>query len=188
MIRNFIFAASALALASCASTTGADGADSAMADPSGATAAALPAAPTTAMPYTMKAAASDQFEIQSSQVALQKGQNADVRRFAQMLIDHHTQTTATLTAAAQSAGLTPPPPALEPMQQDMIAQLQSAPAGASFDKLYITQQVPAHQMALNVHQAYASGGDKAPLRTAAAAAVPIVQQHLTEATRMNGSM
>jgi putative membrane protein len=76
---------------------------------------------------------------------------------------------------------------LEPMQADMIAQLRNAPAGG-FDRLYMSQQVPAHQMALDLHRTYAQGGDRPQLRAAATAAVPIVQQHLTEAQRMNGMM
>jgi putative membrane protein len=77
---------------------------------------------------------------------------------------------------------------LMPMQADMIAQLQGAPAGPGFDRLYMTQQVPAHEMALALHQNYAGRGDTPQLRTAAAGAVPIVQQHLTEARRMNSMM
>jgi len=147
-----------------------------------------PEAKASATPYVMAAGMSDQFEIQSSQIALQKSQNPAVRQFAQMLIAHHTQTTQTLMAAARSAGMTPPPPMLEPMQADMIAQLQGAPAGPGFDRLYITQQIPAHQMALALHQTFAARGDVPALRTAAASAVPIVQQHLTEAQRMSGMM
>jgi putative membrane protein len=100
------------------------------------------------------------------------------------VIDHHTQTTAQLTAAARAAGMTPPPPALMPPQQQMMAQLQQA-QGTSFDQVYLRQQVPAHQMALALHQNYAARGDTPQLRTVAAAAVPIVQGHLAQAQQMN---
>jgi putative membrane protein len=134
--------------------------------------------------YVSMAAASDLFEIQSSQLAVSKAQRADVRQFAQMLVTHHTQTTAALTAAATASGMTPPTPALMPMQQEMMEELRNAPA-ASFDRVYVRQQVPAHEMALALHRNYAANGDAAPLRAAAAAAVPIVQQHLEQARRLN---
>lgn len=145
------------------------------------------ATPTNAAAYVPTAAASDLFEIQSSQVALQRSQNADVRRFAQMMIDHHTRTTQQLTAAARAAGMTPPTPQLTPMQRDMIAQLQTQ-SGAAFDRTYLTQQVQAHEMALALHGTYAARGDRPALRTAAAAAAPIVRQHLEEARRMHRVM
>jgi putative membrane protein len=64
-----------------------------------------------------------------------------------------------------------------------INELQTASA-ADFDRLYIGQQIPAHQAALDLHQSYSTGGDQAPLRMSAKAAVPIVKQHLDAAMKM----
>jgi len=139
--------------------------------------------PEMAMPYVMMAGASDLFEIQSSQIALQKSQRADVRSFAQMLIEHHQMTTQQVMAAAQAAGMSPPPPMLMPMQRQMIEQLQAAGPG-EFDMVYLRQQVPAHEMALALHSNYARNGDTPSLRTAAAGAVPLVTQHLNQARAM----
>lgn len=179
--RMLVAAAAAAALTACASN------GMAPRTPDGTPMSAL-AAPTMAMPYLMKAGASDLYEIQSSRIALETSQNADVRRYAQMMIDHHTQTTAQATAAARAAGLTPPPPMLEPHQQAMVAELQAAPAGAAFDGLYVRQQVMAHQGALAVNRTYSMQGDTPQLRETAAATVPIVQSHLTEVERMAAAM
>ena len=141
------------------------------------------AAKTTADSYVMAAGQSDLYEINSSQVALEKSQNPRVRSFASMLIKHHQKTTAATVKAAQRAGLTPTPPALDPGAAASIAELQTA-APADFDRLYLGQQVPAHQAALDLHQSYAANGDKTPLRTSARAAMPIVKQHLTAATKL----
>jgi putative membrane protein len=140
-------------------------------------------AKTSAMPYVMAAGMSDLYEINSSQVALQKSQTPAVRKFATMLIKHHTMTTAATMKAAKKAGLTPTPPVLDAGATASINELQTASA-ADFDRLYIGQQIPAHQAALDLHQSYASGGDQAPLRTSAKAAVPIVKQHLNAAMKM----
>jgi len=162
-------AASALSLGACATT------DTTMAGN---------VTPEDRAAYVAQAGASDLYEIQSSQIALQKAQRPEVREFAQTMITHHTRTTATLNTAAQASGLTPPAPTLNPMQQDMIAQLQAAPA-AGFDQLYLSQQVPAHEMALALHRTYAANGDAPALRGAATAAVPIVQQHLLRARELD---
>ena len=135
--------------------------------------------------YMTMAASSDMFEIQSSQLALQASQNPAVRNYANMMIAHHQATTQNLMTAAQSARLTPPTPMLVPMHQQMLDQLRSAGAGASFDAAYKQAQLMSHQEALNLHSGYAQGGDVAALRQVAAAAVPIVQQHLQQAQVLN---
>ena len=139
--------------------------------------------PSTRQGYVPMAAASDLYEIQSSQLAVSRAQAPAVREFAQMMIDHHTQTTAQLTAAANAAGV-PPQPMLMPMQEQMLSELQAAPAG-EFERTYIRQQVRAHEMALALHSNYARRGDAAPLRTVAAAATPIVQRHLDRARQLS---
>lgn len=153
------------------------------APPAPATPAVDPSSPLAAPMYMQMAASSDQFEIQSGQLAAQMSQNPAVRGFGNMLVAHHTHTTNQIAAAAQSAGLTPPPPALMPNHQAMLDQLRAA--GPNFDMAFKDVQVRAHQEALTLHQNYASGGDVPALRTVAAAAAPIVQQHLTAAQALN---
>jgi len=138
--------------------------------------------PNDSLTYMSMAAAGDLYEIQSSQIALAKG-GLNVRNLAQMLINDHTQTTATLKAAAASAGLIPPPPVLNPMQVQMISQLQLA-SNAAFDQIFLQQQLVAHKMALDLHNNYALNGDVPALRSAAASAVPIVQMHLNKVMAM----
>jgi putative membrane protein len=136
-----------------------------------------------AMPYIMAAGMSDLFEIKSSQIALQKSQTPAVRQFATMLIKHHQKTTAATMKAAKKAGLTPMPPALDAGANASINELQQV-APADFDRVYLAQQIPAHQAALDLHQSYSTGGDQAPLRASAKAAVPIVKQHITAAMKL----
>jgi len=177
-------AAMLLTTAACSDMGGMGGASTASSDaPMGA---AMPGdmTPTAAMPFVAMAGASDLYEIQSSQIALQKSQNPQVREFAQMMIAHHTQTTQQVTAAARAAGMNPPPPQLMPMQANMIARLQPL-SGAAFDRMYIMQQRRAHEMALALHTNYARNGDTAQLRTAASTAAPIVQQHLDRVRTLN---
>jgi putative membrane protein len=137
--------------------------------------------------YVGMASASDLFEIQSSQLAQQRAQSSAVRDFAQMMIADHTETTRQLAAAAQSVGIGPLAPALLPMQARMMDQLRAAGSGAAFDRLYLDQQVQAHQTALSLHGNYSDNGDTPQLRTLAAAAVPIVQRHLGRVRQLAAS-
>jgi putative membrane protein len=176
MIRYALIAVACGGLAACASS---DTATMAAAD-TGMAIDAAAAAPASPMAYVAAAGASDMFEIQSSQVALQKSTNPDVKAFAQMMVDHHTKTTADLMAAAKQAGLNPPPPALPADKARMIAALQSASPGA-FNEMYMKGQVAGHEEALAIHTGYADKGDSAPLKAAAAKTAPIVSSHLERA-------
>jgi putative membrane protein len=135
--------------------------------------------------FMAQAASSDQFEIQSSQLAMQASQNAAVRNFASLLIADHTRNTQTMMAAAQSAGLTPPPPTLLPAHQAMLDQLRAAGSGPSFDAAFRDAQINAHQQALGLMQNYAASGDVPALRTVAGQAVPMIQMHLNQAQMLN---
>jgi putative membrane protein len=130
--------------------------------------------------YMAQAGSADQFEIQSGQLALQASQNPAIRNFANMIVADHTRSTQMVVSAAQSAGLTPPPPALLPAQQAMLDQLRSAGSGPSFDMAFQQAQISAHQQALQLHQNYAAQGDVPALRTAAGQIVPVVQMHLQQ--------
>ena len=149
-------------------------------------AAVDPNSPLAAPNYMMMAASSDQFEIQSSQMALQMSQNPAVQSYARMMIAQHQATSQNLMSAAQSAGLTAPAPTMMPQHQQMLQQLQAA--GPNFDQAYKDAQIMSHQEALNLHQGYANGGDVPALRNVAANAVPIIQQHLTSAQNLNVMM
>jgi len=133
-----------------------------------------------AQAYLFHAGAGDVFEITSSMILLNKSSNPQVRSYASMLIDHHTRTTNLALANAKASGIVPPPPEMNAMQKRMIGQLHAA-TPATIDRLYLTDQVPAHQQALALQSGYARGGDVPALRQTAGGAVPIVQSHLTQA-------
>ncbi|MEH3087073.1 MAG: DUF4142 domain-containing protein [Xylophilus ampelinus] len=153
---------------------------SAGAVPPGGAAPAAAAPARTATEYMAMAASGDLLEIRTSELALQRTQSAPVRAFAQLMTQDHPRLSQALMAAARSGGLTPPPPALLPRHAEMLRALQAAPAAQS-DAAYLRLQVAAHEEALALHRGYASSGDNAALRAAAASAVPVVQGHLQHA-------
>lgn len=135
--------------------------------------------------FLAQAASANQFEIDSSQLALQASQNAAVRNYANLLISDHTRLGAQVTAAAQSAGLTMPPPGLLPAQQAVLDQLRSAGSGPNFDMAYRQAQIDAHNQAITLMQNYSASGDVPALRSAAAGAIPMMQMHLQQAQMLN---
>lgn len=182
-------ASAALALAGCG---GPENENAATAQGSavmnGAPPAAAPAAPnpmpTNAQQYVALASGGDMFEIQSARIALQKGESAEVRGLAQMILADHQRSSVQLgQAAGQAQPPLSPAPVLDPSQQESIEALQRA-QGTAFDRLWLHQQVLSHQSALDVATAYARGGDSAPLRGAAAGTIAAIQTHLARARRL----
>ncbi|MFD0936521.1 DUF4142 domain-containing protein, partial [Methylobacterium trifolii] len=74
-----------------------------------------------------------------------------------------------------------------PEQQAMLAELSATPSGARFDRLYVSQQIRSHQMAVGMTQAYASSGPNPALRTYAQQALPVYEQHYRHAQRLPGA-
>lgn len=138
------------------------------------------AAPTThAADFVKMAGASDLYEKTSSELVLKDAKNPQVRAFANMMISHHKKSTADVVAAATSDGLKPGAPKLLPAQAKMIAELKAAKP-ADRERMYLKQQVTAHEQALDLHSTFAKSGDKPALKSAAAKIVPVVETHLTE--------
>ena len=136
-------------------------------------------APPSAAQYMTMAGQSDQFEIQSGELAESKAANLDLKKFAREMIADHTKTSALVMDAAKKSGLpTSPPPPLTADQEAMLSTLQGL-SGAAFDKAYSGQQMKAHEDALALQRAYAANGDDPNLKAAAIHIVPIVQLHWT---------
>ena len=131
--------------------------------------------------FLAQASSANQFEIQSSQLALQASQNPAVRNFANVMIADHTQLGQQVANVAAAAHLPPPPPGLLPAQQAALDQLRAAGVGYSFDAAYRQAQIDAHQQAIGLMQGYATSGDVLELRNAAGAAIPMMQRHLAMA-------
>ena len=142
-----------------------------------------PATPVDAAGYVAKAGAGDMWEIESSKALLEKSTIAEVKAFAQMMIDHHGKSTAKVEAAAAEAKLTVLPPKLDDTQQTMLDDIRNADA-ESIDAVYLAHQKSAHDAALALHKGYAAGGDAEGLKKAAGEIVPVVEAHRTQIAKL----
>ena len=148
-------------------------------------AAAAPTVNPVDQTFAMQAAASDQFEIQSSQIALQKSHNRRVRDFAQRMVNAHNQTTQQLSGIASSKGMTMQP-ALQPEQQKMLADLQAMNGGRAFDRGYLNDQVTGHTAAVTLFQNEIANGQDPQIKAFAQQTLPIIQDHLRMARSLGG--
>ncbi len=133
--------------------------------------------------FATAAANSDMFEIQSSQLAVQKARRPAVRVFAQRMIDAHTATTQQLTALAAQKGLSLPT-APDPAQQRTLSDLQGN--RSSFDAAYVAAQTAGHRATVGAFQTEIGSGTDPDLKAFAQATLPDIQNHLTMAERLRG--
>ncbi|WP_439544589.1 DUF4142 domain-containing protein [Sandarakinorhabdus sp.] len=136
--------------------------------------------------YINQAASSDQFEIQSSQLALQQSTNAGLREFAQQMIEDHRTFTQKLQIASTGAALQAPRTEMLAAHQAKLTELKNA--GANMDALYLEQQREAHAEAIALHQAMTSN-NAAPAQLAGFAreVLPRVQEHARMLDQMKTS-
>ena len=127
--------------------------------------------------YVAAAGASDLFEQQSAQTVLETTGDPKIRSFAQMMIRDHGKSTAEVTTAAMRSNVVAPPPALMPLQTELLAELR-AESGPARDATYVAQQKAAHNQALAVQKAYAMDGTASALKSAARGIVPVVEHHI----------
>jgi putative membrane protein len=97
------------------------------------------AKPMSAGTFAQKVAVSDWFEIQSSQLALQKSHDGEIRKFVQRMIDGHTKPADQLKAALKQANLPEPGTDLDREHQALLTKLQNE-NGAVFDRTYVRDQ------------------------------------------------
>jgi predicted outer membrane protein len=124
--------------------------------------------------FVSKATNSNLFEIQSSQLALQKSQNNRIREFAQKMVQDHTGAGDRLKAAAQGETV---PTNLDQQHAGMLQQLQGA-TGPDFDRRYVQLQLTGHQETVTLFDQFAQNGDHPQLKQFAQQTLPSLREHL----------
>lgn len=186
-VRWMTLSAAALAIASCGSkteTSSTTDTTTVVANSDGSMSNDMAMAPAVSAGQTFAnaAAASDAFEIATSQLADAQGASAKTKKFAADMIKAHTDSTAKLKAAAGSvAPPIAPDAALTAEQQQTLDSLKGV-KGADFDKAYASAQVDAHQKTLDALKAHADNANvPQQLRDFATKLVPTVTAHLNMA-------
>ena len=131
--------------------------------------------------FVKKVPSSNEFEIQSSKLALDKASADDVKKFAQQMVDDHTKAGEDFKAALEkvetTSATTPSSDSmLQPEQQKMLDELKGL-SGDEFQARYIDMQAQAHKDAVAMFSAYANSGDDPALKEFAKKTLPTLQMH-----------
>jgi putative membrane protein len=152
--------------------------------PGTATTGAVSPGAMSAANFVQKAAISDMFEIQSSQLALQKKPDADTKPFAEKMVQDHKKTSSELKALLKTTKVDAQlPTQLDAEHQAKLDQMKNL-SGAEFDKAYDQAQQEGHRKAVALFEAYAQNGDNPQLKQWAAKTLPHLKQHMAMAEKL----
>lgn len=116
-------------------------------------------------------------EIETGKLALEKSPSPEVKKFAQQMIDDHTQARTELQTLAQSKGVNLPAKP-DKKHQAMAKKLQAAKAD-EFDRMYMKQVgINDHQKTLKLLQSAQKDANDPDLKALATKMTPIVEEHL----------
>src|SRR5947208_1832580 len=128
--------------------------------------------------FVAKAASAGMFEVKSSQLAQERAQKADVKRFAEHMIQDHTKANQELMALAQQKGYTIPTH-MDAKCQECFDRLSNA-RGEAFDSAYVQEQLKAHREAVKMFQQASQTVDDPELKAWAAKTLPKLREHLRQ--------
>lgn len=115
-------------------------------------------------------------EIRSSEVAQKTSGNAEIRRFAAMMIADHQKNMAELKPLAQRNSVVLPND-LTPEKKRELTQLASA-TGAAFDRAYLDLQLKAHQQTVGKFETVGQSLGDTDVRAYVDKSLPVLRSHL----------
>ncbi|HUQ26344.1 MAG TPA: DUF4142 domain-containing protein [Burkholderiales bacterium] len=121
----------------------------------------------------------DLAEVEAGKLAAQKASSAEVKKYAQHMVDEHTKGMKEGEGLAKTKGQQPPA-SPDKKHQGAMKKLESM-SGDAFDKAYMKQMVQDHQEVLKMLQSAAKSAQDPDIKAAAQKKIPIVQEHLSMA-------
>ena len=117
-------------------------------------------------------------------LAAKKGTDPEVKSYGEMMMKDHHDLRAAGDSLAKQLGVTPKPPAKDPIAgyaNAEAAALQKAKKGEDFDKTYIDNEVSVHQAVIDALNMSRISAGAPELKEAIQKAIPVIQQHLEQA-------
>ncbi len=114
--------------------------------------------------FVQAAANADAFKLQSSQLAAQRAQRADVKELAATIEREANTAAQALAALAPTISVAAPQAVIAEDRADDLADLRGK-RGEEFDDAYLDDQVEAHNDAIQLYENYVRTAEAGPLRS-----------------------
>jgi len=131
--------------------------------------------------FVVNAANAGMTEIRAATIAQQQGTDADVKKYAAMMIKDHTAAADSLKMVAAKKNLTLPADISPEMQND-LTDLQKK-TGKDFDKAYMKMMVSDHKKVIKSFEDESKNGSDADIRAFADNTLHTLRHHLDEAQK-----
>ncbi|MBA3786722.1 MAG: DUF4142 domain-containing protein [Acidobacteria bacterium] len=131
---------------------------------------------TTPNGFMTEAAKGGMAEVELSRLATTKAQNAEVKKFAQKMIEDHTNANTEMKQLAGKKNVTLPTEL--DAEHKAIKDNLSGLSGAEFDKAYVNAMVSDHEKTVLLFKKQSDGGTDADAKAFASKTLPKLQMHL----------
>ena len=136
--------------------------------------------------FMRKAAGGNLAEVQMAQLALKNGESAQVKEFAQKMIDDHGMANKQLEQIAQDKGVLNFKPTLSEEDAALYARMGSM-TGSAFDTAYIKHAVADHETDVKEYKTEEKKLKDADLKAYDEKTLPIIEGHLKMAKEMQAT-
>lgn len=130
--------------------------------------------------FIENAAKSGEAEVEIGNIILQRSSNADVKKFAQMMVDDHTRANEQLTSLASARGVKLPKQPKENRWEKRDPK--------DLDRDYMKKMVSDHKDDIKLFTKESESGGDPELVEFARKTLPTLQHHLEEADRINNTL
>jgi len=134
--------------------------------------------------FVQIAASSGLFEVKSSQLVLEKSDNADLKHLAQRMVDDHSKLNDQLKTWAQRNNIDWPSQLNN--RDQAIYDALSRLSGRDLEQEYLRQQVAAHDEAIRKFRMEATNGQNSELKQLAQQTIPTLESHLHDVQSFTG--
>jgi putative membrane protein len=128
--------------------------------------------------FWTEAAIGGMAEVELGRLASTKAQNAEVKRFGQMMVTDHTKANEELTALATKKNISLPT-ALDAEHQSTIQRLEGK-TGTEFDRAYVDDMVEDHEADVQAFEKQSMDDSDPDAKAFAAKTLPTLRKHLEE--------
>lgn len=128
------------------------------------------------------AVTANQIDVDYGKIALKKSKNAEIRKFAQTMIDDHTSIIDQAVALAKKLGVTPKDNAVTQSLLDGAKKMKNtlnSKNGKAFEKAYIDNEVGYHEAVIStIKNVLIPEAQNAELKNLLQSAMPLLKHHL----------
>ena len=136
--------------------------------------------------FLTEAASGGMTEVELGKIASSKAQNAEVKKFAEMMVTDHSKANDELKALAATKKVTLPTTPIA-KHQSVIQKLQGL-SGAEFDKAYVDDMLEDHEKDVAEFEKQSQSNPDADVKAFAAKTLPTLKKHLDAIKALHAKM